>query len=253
MSESHNSKWTKREWVFLMVVVMLGQFIVQSAAFVYCGTGSALNYWSLVGISVSIILALLAIIWSYIQNMLQQRSSLNIGAQIERLSATVSDVNKSGVLVKDELDRLDDLSRQLQETVSLTKESRQEIHAMGQKVESTHAFLQAGAETAQDAGTVKGPDKEYPRFIAWTSLNGAMITYACYLAFTRKKPFKLETMCESRTYLHLQSRISCSLLVCWNSRVHSFRRNLQRDSVQQGHRQRHQGVHRGKARGVFTR
>src|SRR6266404_4369715 len=104
MTDHQSEKqWSKREWLMLIVVLMLIQFIVQASAYVYCGSRNALNYWSLVGTSISIILALVAIIWTFFQNLVQQKGSASIATQIERLQSLVGEANKTGGEFKSEL------------------------------------------------------------------------------------------------------------------------------------------------------
>lgn len=67
-------EFSKREWVFSIVIVSLVQAFVWYSAFVNAGSGSALNFISFAGTLVSIILAVLAIGYTYGESISQKKS-----------------------------------------------------------------------------------------------------------------------------------------------------------------------------------
>ncbi len=73
-------KLETREWVFIMLIVVLIQFIIQASAWLYGGNSGALGYLSFAGTAVSIILAVLAIIYSFCSHQ-RKRSHLRILAR----------------------------------------------------------------------------------------------------------------------------------------------------------------------------
>jgi len=205
MTDDPNRKVTTREWLLILFLVLLVQFIVQGSAFVYCNKGSALNYWSLVGTSVSIILALLAIIWSFIQNMVQQKGSSSIASQIERLQSVVLEASKSGVEFSGQVDRLNEVRTQLQETAELTRQSRADIADMGKRVVATQQLVES--LTHKTSQPPPKPDdtvaKVFSDFYELSSLTGALSIYACYLSHKNKVAFDLSKICQAVQYLEL--------------------------------------------------
>ncbi|MEZ8154581.1 hypothetical protein ACED23_26400 [Vibrio splendidus] len=69
--EAQKEKVKPREWLYIIFIIILLQFIVQAAAWLYGGNDGALGYISFAGTVVSIILAVLAIVYSYIQSLSQ--------------------------------------------------------------------------------------------------------------------------------------------------------------------------------------
>ena len=199
----NNSKMTTREWIFLLVVISLAQFIIHASAFVYYGKGSALTYWSLIGTSISIILALLAIIWSFIQNLIQQNGSASIASQIDRLQSVVIATTKSGEQFSNQLGRLEEIRTQLQETSTLTRQSRDDIATMGKQVEATQRLIENLAhkpsEPPQSPGVATGD--HLAQFYYRSSLTGAAIVYVCYLAHKQSVGFDLNKVCQTLHYI----------------------------------------------------
>lgn len=205
---NEEAKTTVREWVLWGLVLVLVQFIVHASAFVYSGSGNALNYWSIVGTSISIILALVAIFWSFIQNMLQQKGSASIATQLERLQSIVVEANKSGVEFTGQLQRLEEVRSKLEETSSLTRQSRADIAAMGKQVETTHKLIEHLAQqpSVQTAGhsPAAGSKAMLENFLSLGSLNGALLLYVCYLSKTHSIDFQLKVVCEAVQYLDIK-------------------------------------------------
>jgi hypothetical protein len=200
MAEVEIKKLTTREWILSIVLLALVQFIVQASVFVYCGSGNALNYWSLVGTSVSIILALLAIIWSFIQNLIQQKGSSTIASQIERLQTIVVQANNSGIQLSSQMDRLDEVRTHLQETLALSRQSRDDIAKVRSNVQATQELVEALSHKPADTKPMVSqakPEPDYSHFLEHGSLAGAYAVYACYLAHKNRVAFDLAKLCES--------------------------------------------------------
>ncbi|WP_425543427.1 hypothetical protein, partial [Aeromonas salmonicida] len=72
-------KLETREWIFVILITVLIQFIIQASAWLYGGNSGALGYLSFAGTAVSIILAVLAIIYSFLQSSAQEQGeSVNV-------------------------------------------------------------------------------------------------------------------------------------------------------------------------------
>lgn len=93
----------KRDVFFMIVIIILVQFIVQAAAYIYYGNGSILDYISFTGTIVSIILAILAIIYSYIQNFTQNKSSVLLSQQTDRLTEAVGQTEIANNVLRERL------------------------------------------------------------------------------------------------------------------------------------------------------
>lgn len=123
MLQDENKPFSKREWFFLIALIVLIQFIAQWLSFEYKDSSNALGYVSFAGTIVSIILAVLAIIYSYIQSASQQSSSEKITSQVDKLVDVVSKIDTSKISFSTELSKLKDINDKIDKTMS----SQQEI------------------------------------------------------------------------------------------------------------------------------
>jgi hypothetical protein len=105
MSNSE-SKLRTREWLLIIVALVIGEYVFIDKVFRYRSDQGVIGYVSFAGTIVSIILAVLAIVYSYYQNFAQKRDSSNIAAQVDLLRATVSDVRLSKAEFAEELKRI---------------------------------------------------------------------------------------------------------------------------------------------------
>ncbi|NUE48125.1 hypothetical protein HUC45_24465, partial [Escherichia coli] len=78
-----------------MLITVLLKHIIQASAWLYGGNSGALGYLSFAGTAVSIILAVLAIIYSFLQSSAQEKSSLNISTQVAKLVDVVQNIEIS--------------------------------------------------------------------------------------------------------------------------------------------------------------
>lgn len=85
-------EFNKREWFFTIIIVTLIQGFVWYAAFVNAGNGSALNFISFAGTLVSIILAVLAIGYTYGESISQKNHSDTVVNQISTLNEVIGNI-----------------------------------------------------------------------------------------------------------------------------------------------------------------
>lgn len=74
-----------REWIFIIILVALGQMLLHYIAFDFAGSGRALGYISIAGTIVSIVLGMIAIIYSFVQSVTHSNSVADIRGQVEKL------------------------------------------------------------------------------------------------------------------------------------------------------------------------
>ncbi|ENN6197121.1 hypothetical protein AB9W56_003527 [Vibrio vulnificus] len=86
-------KFSKREWVLFIIIISLVQGFVWYSAFVNAGNGSALNFISFAGTLVSIILAVLAIGYTYGESITQKNHSDTVVNQIAKLNDAIDTIN----------------------------------------------------------------------------------------------------------------------------------------------------------------
>ncbi len=115
---------------------MIVQFIVQCIAFLYAGSGSALNYISISGTIVSIVLALLAIIYSYFQSASQVNTSASLNTQIEKLISIVDKVKESKNDFSDELKNLENIREKIESSISIQLSSHSKVAEISETLDN---------------------------------------------------------------------------------------------------------------------
>ncbi|EKO3916301.1 hypothetical protein GI293_001459 [Vibrio fluvialis] len=121
-------KFETREWVFVILIIMLVQFIVQTAAWLYGGNSGALGYLSFAGTAVSIILAVLAIMYSFLQSSSQEKSSANISTQVTKLIDVVGNIEVSKEDLLNTLNVLEGVTTKLDMTIEHQGKLRNEVN-----------------------------------------------------------------------------------------------------------------------------
>ncbi|UPR34410.1 hypothetical protein ISX50_15275 [Vibrio cyclitrophicus] len=111
-------KLKTREWLFIILIVILIQFIVQASAWLYGGNQGALGYLSFSGTAISIILAVLAIMYSFLQSASQEQSSSNIHTQVGKLVGVVENIELSKEQLTGTLEHLACVSNKLDESLT---------------------------------------------------------------------------------------------------------------------------------------
>lgn len=133
---SENSKFTKREWVHLIITISIIESFIFWVSFQFSGNSSALGYVSFAGTLISIILAVLAIGYTYGESQQQKNSSSTLANQLESL-----------VKIKDKLemhtDALEDIKHVKDSMLNFSnqidnhfKENRQNIDFLKSNVNS---------------------------------------------------------------------------------------------------------------------
>ncbi len=147
------------------------------------GDSQIVSHVSFAGTLVSIILAVLAIVYSYYQNFSQQRDSSSISTQIETLRTVVEDIRRSGTGVSVELNRLEDITKKLDHTILLGEESRRVVHEMHEQVASIKQISEVQAAISS-SGHSEAPI-EAGRLGERVANVASQMELSCYLALCR--------------------------------------------------------------------
>src|ERR1700760_3776689 len=83
---------TKRDWIFILIIISLMQGIIWYISFVNSKSVNALNYVSFAGTLISIILAVLAIGYTYGESLAEKNKSNNISNQINTLNDVIKNI-----------------------------------------------------------------------------------------------------------------------------------------------------------------
>lgn len=82
---TEKSKFTKREWIHLIITLSIIQAFIWWVSFQFSNSSNALGYVSFAGTLISIILAVLAIGYTYGESQQQKNSSNTLSTQIDSL------------------------------------------------------------------------------------------------------------------------------------------------------------------------
>lgn len=114
--------YTKREWILLLILLLL----TDSGICLYIGYNSTdadiLNFTSFASTIISIILAVLAIMYSYYLNAAQLRDSQSLSSQIDQQQKLLVSLKKSAEKLSEEINRVGDIPSLVQHGIDLNTE-----------------------------------------------------------------------------------------------------------------------------------
>ncbi|QSR47261.1 hypothetical protein [Aeromonas veronii] len=123
---------SNREWIFVIILVILSQFILHQYASNMMNETQVINYISFSGTIVSIILAILAIVYSFFQSITQQSNSDKIASNLESLTGVASTVNSSVDKMTSQVDTLNTVVNTVkslpEDIVSLVSEALEKLN-----------------------------------------------------------------------------------------------------------------------------
>lgn len=144
--------FSKREWFFIIFIIVLVQFIVQYSAFLYSGSSTALSYISFSGTIVSIILALLAIIYSYYQSASQANSSSSLNSQIDKLIGIVDTIKTNKADFSIELEQLSEIRDKIDSSMNLQRVSHAQVRELADTIEDLRDNNLSGVYAKENDG-----------------------------------------------------------------------------------------------------
>ena len=109
MKNNESKSFTKREWIQLIITLTVIQAFFWYAVFENSQSASALGYVSFAGTLVSIILAVLAIGYTYGESVSQKNKGDGLASQINTLGALIENVE----LEAKSLEKIQDISKEL--------------------------------------------------------------------------------------------------------------------------------------------
>lgn len=125
-----------REWLFTIAIVILIQFIVQVGALIFSSDNNVLNYISFAGTIVSIILATIAIVYSFVQTTSQQSTSSNISNQVDKLMSIVNQIDSSKKILVGSLEHLNNVSLKLDTSIEHQSKISSQVETLSKSITS---------------------------------------------------------------------------------------------------------------------
>jgi len=161
--------------LLIIFIVIESQYIIESWVVGYGNNKDVVSNISFAGTIVSIILAVLAIVYSYYQNFSQQRDAYNIASQIEMLRQTVGLAENSGREFLSAVGRLEDISDKIDKNIVLGEASHALLKVMNESNKEKRSSLDAAP------GDVEPTDLELSklakRFVDKATVNQLAIYY----------------------------------------------------------------------------
>jgi hypothetical protein len=189
----------KREWLFLIALIALAQLVVHMIAWRYASNDHALGYVSFAGTIIGIILAVIAIIYGFVQTTEQSNASSTIASQISSLYRVEEAFQKSAGVLTNQLEQLGEISSGITQAVATTEQSRKEIGQVREGVQAIKQFMESSKRSDTISKTTTAPDAEKPKadlllepdtireFVGSLLILPALIAYATVVAASRKE------------------------------------------------------------------
>lgn len=101
-----DTEFKRREWLLLITILLLVEYWITSISYEFSGSSEVINYISFAATISSILLAVIAIIYSFYQSDSQQKSAAIIANQIENLRSVSTEIDTSKVALEGQLSRI---------------------------------------------------------------------------------------------------------------------------------------------------
>ncbi|HTB99573.1 MAG TPA: hypothetical protein VK705_02725 [Ferruginibacter sp.] len=143
-----------REWIFIIIIISLSEACIAYIAFVNAKNGSALNYVSFAGTLISIILAILAIGYTYGESISEKNKSNALVNQIEILSGVVNNIELQSA-------NLDNIGIINEELIKLSNKFNEETFETHKRIDSVKEIATIVKErlTTNDGIVTSGEQK----------------------------------------------------------------------------------------------
>jgi Tfp pilus assembly major pilin PilA len=109
MEEQNKKSLSTREWFLIIILIMIVEAFICYIAFVNAKNGSALNFVSFAGTLISIILAVLAIGYTYGESVKQKNDGNTIANQISTLNQVINTIK----IETASLDKISEINKEL--------------------------------------------------------------------------------------------------------------------------------------------
>jgi hypothetical protein len=140
----------RREWLLLIALLVLTQFLIHALAWRFGGSSNALGYVSFAGTVVSTILAVLAIIYGFLQSAEQSQSTTTIASQITSLQRVVESFQKSGGMLSQQLQQLAEVSSGINRAIAVSESSQQQISKVQSSLDEVRELFASGATASTE-------------------------------------------------------------------------------------------------------
>lgn len=178
MSKNNSSRFKSREWILLILLIALVEYVIFFWSNLFGDVEDVVRTVSFAGTIVGIILAVLAIVYSYYQNFAQRRDSQNLATQIEFLRSVIQNVDGSTDTLIDQLSKLDSMTGKIDSSIDILAESKKKIENLEELIQ-----LLFDEDQFDQQAVAKKPAGELTTFIVSTAARLSVL----YLFRKRKR------------------------------------------------------------------
>ncbi|WP_197432220.1 hypothetical protein [Ectopseudomonas composti] len=146
-------EFSRREWLFAVAVLMMAEYWLISVSYTFVGWQEVVNFISFAAAIASILLAVIAIIYGFIQSESGAKTSGMLKEQAEDLRKYIPELSSSSSSISKQLEkissiasRLDDLDTNMRSSIDIAKGMQDHVKDMSK---ASRAMLDALAEKKQ--------------------------------------------------------------------------------------------------------
>ncbi|HCH0556504.1 TPA: hypothetical protein NKO30_006636 [Pseudomonas aeruginosa] len=125
--ENKNKKLSLREWIFVIAIISMVEYWVITASFRFKDDSTVINFVSFAATLASLLLAVIAIIFSFLQSDAQQNSTATLLGQIESLRNVASSLRISEENIVTQTVAIGNATKQIQNLESAIRLSHEKI------------------------------------------------------------------------------------------------------------------------------
>lgn len=158
MSSGSKVQWDKTKWLLLIAILMIVEGFIFYVSMENSNSQSALGYVSFAGTITSIILAVLAIIYGFVQSGSQERKSEVVSEQMGRIKEVVDSLQKSKSLLGGDLIKLENIANKIEEVAENSHSTKRDVQKLNKSLEK---LMIESNDASMDIDTEEGVDAQY--------------------------------------------------------------------------------------------
>lgn len=119
--------FSRREWLMIIAIVMMVEYWILSLSYEFRGSSTVVNFVSFAAAITSLLLAVIAIIFSFLQSDAQQNATTAMIGQIDSLRSVATSLDVSGSNIATQASEIGNAADQLQQLSLAVRDSYQKI------------------------------------------------------------------------------------------------------------------------------
>lgn len=125
-----------REWLLIIAILQLGEYQLFSSSYMFKDDQTLLNYISFASTITSLILAVIAIIYGFVQNSSSNETNARIIERIDQFKSIADEISNTTSKSEVQVDKLNTISELLYDINNSMRESTDKIVSVEEKISS---------------------------------------------------------------------------------------------------------------------